>query len=93
MHLPPNPGFFISDIAHAAAIRLGPGWTAESGVWGVSGQVTSSNGRVFSIGVDDMEGDLFVSSDGVREPLPRLHPREGLERAADVVATAIRCSD
>ncbi|MEV8535666.1 hypothetical protein [Streptomyces sp. NPDC051211] len=59
----PAPGseypFSISDIARQAVKILGDGWHAESGYWGVVGEITAPDGARFVVGVDH-EGDLYV---------------------------------
>ncbi|MEU6462208.1 hypothetical protein [Streptomyces sp. NPDC046976] len=59
----PVPGteypFSVSDIARATALILGPGWTAESGTWGVSGTLSGPCSTDFTFYVD-YEGDLTV---------------------------------
>ncbi|THA53128.1 hypothetical protein [Streptomyces sp. A1136] len=67
----PEPGseykFSISDIARQAVKFLGDGWHAESGYWGVTGEITTLDGVRFIVGVDH-EGDLYVHADKNAEP-------------------------
>lgn len=67
----PAPGseypFSISDIARQAVKLLGDDWHAESGYWGVVGEITARDGARFIVGVDH-EGDLYVHADMHAEP-------------------------
>ncbi|MCX5078886.1 hypothetical protein OHA84_37325 (plasmid) [Streptomyces sp. NBC_00513] len=67
----PAPGteypFSISDIARQAVKLLGDDWHAESGYWGVTGEITTQDGARFIVGVDH-EGDLYVHADKHAEP-------------------------
>ncbi|MFF8431019.1 hypothetical protein ACF07Y_38980 [Streptomyces sp. NPDC016566] len=60
----PAPGaeypFSISDIARATAARLGVGWQAESGYWGIDGSVAGPYMAEFGFTVDH-EGDLCIT--------------------------------
>ncbi|MFF9158290.1 hypothetical protein ACF1AB_39385 [Streptomyces sp. NPDC014846] len=60
----PAPGveypFSISDIARATAARLGVGWQAESGYWGIDGSVAGPYAAKFGFTVD-YEGDLCIT--------------------------------
>ncbi|GAA2966742.1 hypothetical protein [Streptomyces enissocaesilis] len=60
--------FSISDTARQAAKLLGDDWHAESGYWGVTGEITTLDGARFIVGVDH-EGDLYVYAD--KRPSPR----------------------
>ncbi|SEE82861.1 hypothetical protein SAMN05216483_6684 [Streptomyces sp. 2131.1] len=67
----PAPGteypFSISDIARATAQLLGPGWSAESGPWGVYG-VISGHPYVADFVIEvDYEGDLTISYTGYED--------------------------
>jgi hypothetical protein len=59
----PPPGyeypFSISDIARATARLLGQGWTAESGAFGTTGDVSGPYVATFRFEVD-YEGDLCI---------------------------------
>ncbi|MET9776223.1 hypothetical protein ABZ023_18515 [Streptomyces sp. NPDC006367] len=60
----PAPGteypFSISDIARATARVLGPGWTAESGPWGVSGTLSGPYSTDFTFCIDEQD-DLVIA--------------------------------
>jgi hypothetical protein len=84
--------FSISDIARSAAVVLGDGWHAESGHWGVTGQLTAPGGAALTVGVD-YEGDLYVeakTSLGDAEYLPDVSAADGLADLAAAVAKAAR---
>ncbi|MEU2969018.1 hypothetical protein ABZ687_29075 [Streptomyces ardesiacus] len=63
----PAPGteypFSISDIARATARLLGPGWSAESGYWGVTGVVSGHLCAADFEFLIDGDGDLCISYD------------------------------
>ncbi|MCY0945689.1 hypothetical protein [Streptomyces antarcticus] len=67
----PAPGteypFAISDIARQAVKHLDEAWQAESGYWGVVGEITAPDATRFVVGVDH-EGDLYVHSDKNADP-------------------------
>ncbi|AJF70298.1 hypothetical protein [Streptomyces vietnamensis] len=67
----PAPGseypFSISDIARQAVKVLGDDWHAESGYWGVTGEITAPDGAHFLVAVDH-EGDLYVHANDRTEP-------------------------
>ncbi|MFD7747821.1 hypothetical protein ACFV2V_25130 [Streptomyces sp. NPDC059698] len=62
----PAPGveypFSISDIAHAAALTLGPEWGADAGHWGICGYLFGPDDESFTLLVD-IEGDLCLTYD------------------------------
>ncbi|MFD9078135.1 hypothetical protein [Streptomyces erythrochromogenes] len=94
----PAPGteypFSVSDIARQAVKLLGDGWHAESGYWGVTGEITTLEGARFVVGVDH-EGDLYVHADDNAEPTFLLEyfdstsASEGLEEVTKRVVAVI----
>ncbi|MFD6113765.1 hypothetical protein ACFWG0_27155 [Streptomyces yangpuensis] len=94
----PAPGseypFSISDIARQAVKLLGDGWHAESGYWGVTGEITTRDGTRFIVGVDH-EGDLYVHADKNAEPTFLLEyfdstsASDGLEEVATRVVAVV----
>ncbi|MFI8769386.1 hypothetical protein ACIGN6_31400 [Streptomyces sp. NPDC053792] len=92
----PAPGteypFTIPDVARAAVRLLGPGWHAESGYMGTTGQITGPDGTVYVLAVGnvgDADDELYVRCDDeVTELLDA--GGEGLETLAERVAGGIR---
>ncbi|MEU2391834.1 hypothetical protein [Streptomyces sp. NPDC007369] len=94
----PTPGseypFSISDIARQAVKPIGDDWHAESGYWGVVGEVTANDGTRFVVGVDH-EGDLYVHADTRAEPtfvfeyFDGISASDGLEEVTKCVVAVI----
>ncbi|MFJ6784436.1 hypothetical protein [Streptomyces yangpuensis] len=86
--------FSISDIARRAVKLLGDEWHAESGYWGVTGEITTRDGARFTVGVDH-EGDLYVHADKNAEPTFLLEyfdctsASDGLEEVTNRVVAVI----
>ncbi|MEW1699373.1 MULTISPECIES: hypothetical protein [unclassified Streptomyces] len=86
--------FSISDIARRAVKLLGDDWHAESGYWGVTGEITTRDGARFIVGVDH-EGDLYVHADKNAEPTFLLQyfdctsASDGLEEVTNRVVSVI----
>ncbi|MEU3317120.1 hypothetical protein ABZ743_31195 [Streptomyces sp. NPDC006662] len=94
----PVPGseypFSISDIARQAVKLLGDDWHAESGYWGVTGEIANGDGARFIVGVD-LEGDLYAHADKNTEPTFLLDyfdctsASDGLEEVATRVVAVV----
>ncbi|THA29838.1 hypothetical protein [Streptomyces sp. A1547] len=90
----PAPGteypFAVSDIARHAVKLVGDDWHAESGYWGVVGEITAPDGARFVVGVDH-EGDLYVHADKHAEPTFRFEYFDGIS-ASDGLEEVTKCA-
>ncbi|MCJ0875632.1 hypothetical protein [Streptomyces sp. AP-93] len=93
----PAPGdespFSIFDIARTAARRLGTGWTATAGTFGVSGTIESPDGRSYLVKVGNtgnMDDYLYVQYDDDHRVLEGNDVEDGLTNLADTVSITVR---